>query len=201
MYCQKCGKEIGKDAEFCPGCGTRVSTRFQVSESKQPLLVLKRKFIPLNAVLGQIVFQLLFISWLAAIPASLAGEGIEALELDIPSWFTYVFVYCLFFFGIPIIGYFIEKKNAEKTEYRLWPNKLDYYKGFLAVEEKSIDWRKITEVRLRKGSIQQRYGLGTIVLSTPATGSSGRSTGLELSNIENPDDVFRLVKDLVSKAT
>ncbi|MFQ5695178.1 MAG: hypothetical protein ACE5HB_04240 [Terriglobia bacterium] len=44
--------------------------------------------------------------------------------------------------------------------------------------------------------------LGTVVLSTPATGiSRGRArSGIQVRDIENPDQVYRQVKELIERA-
>jgi membrane protein YdbS with pleckstrin-like domain len=94
----------------------------------------------------------------------------------------------------------VKKRTYEKTEYRFYKNRLEYYEGFFNIEEKSISYDRITEVGLRKGILQRQYGLGTITLSTPATGVSanraGRS-GIRVADIENPDEIYTEVKRLI----
>jgi len=48
------------------------------------------------------------------------------------------------------------------------------------------------------------YGLGMIILSTPATGSEGTGrarSGIRVADIENPDLVYSQVKELVSRGS
>ena len=81
---------------------------------------------------------------------------------------------------------------------------MEYYEGFFSVEEKTIRYKSITEVYLRKGVFQKMYGLGTIVLSTPATGSQGANhsrSGIRVVDIENPDRVYTKIKELIGKAS
>ncbi len=106
----------------------------------------------------------------------------------------------MFFLGIPLLTYWAKARTYALTEYRFFPSKLDYYEGFFTVEEKTIDYRNVTEVNLRKGIFQQKHGLGTIILSTPATGGRRARSGIRISDIENPDQVYGQVKDLVGRA-
>ena len=133
-----------------------------------------------------------------------------SLNLSLPFWFTFVFFGLLFLFGIPLIGYFAKKKTYQKTEYRFYQDKLEYFEGFFSIHEKSITYKNITEAQLRKGIIQRGYNLGTIILATPATGvygggwqsSSGRGmpfSGIKILDIEYPDDNYRKIKEFINK--
>lgn len=202
MYCQKCGKEMGSSAKFCPNCGAQASTGFQVKESETPVLKFNPVFVPLVTALSVLPLMIFFTIWGAGFFGGFGMFAVKALGLNLPGWFTFVFFGCLFFFGIPIITYISKQKNYEKTEYRFYNTKLEYYEGFFNIEEKTISYKNITEVYLRKGIIQKQYGLGTIILSTPATGSSssGRArSGIRVADIKNPDEAYRQIKELISK--
>ena len=130
--------------------------------------------------------------------------AVKVLHLPLPTWFTFAFFACVFFFGIPIVAYFSKKKTYSRTEYRFYPTKLDYFEGFFTTEEKTISYKNVNEVYLRKGVFQKMYGLGTIILSTPATGYQGSGTarsGIKVADIENPDLVYRQVKQLVGRVS
>jgi hypothetical protein len=190
VYCQKCGKKIESSAKFCPNCGAQASTGFQVKESETPVLKFNPVFVPLVTALSVLPLMIFFTIWGAGFFGGFGMFAVKALGLDLPGWFTFVFFGCLFFFGIPILTYFSKQKNYEKTEYRFYNTKLEYYEGF------------ITEVYLRKGVVQKQYGLGTIILSTPATGSSssGRArSGIRVADIKNPDEAYRQIKELISQ--
>jgi membrane protein YdbS with pleckstrin-like domain len=207
MYCKNCGAKLDNSAKFCSACGTPVSsgtTGFGKISSDKPLLVLKPVFIPLVTVLSILPVQIFFTIWGAGFFGGFGMFAVQALKLPLPPWFTFVFFGCLFFFGIPIVTYLAAKNTYAKTEYRFYNDKLDYYEGFFTVEEKTINYKNITETNLMKGIFQKKYGLGTIFLSTPATGfqsSSRARSGIRVSNIENPDDVYSKVKDLVSRVS
>lgn len=205
MYCPRCGKRISNDVNFCPGCGasiTSVSRGFKESTSQEPIFVLKPRFIPSVAVLSILPFQIFFTIWGGLFFGGFIGFGMKALGLNLPLWFMFVFFGCLFFFGIPIVTYLAGKKTYQRTEFRFYPNRLDYYEGFFTIEEKTIDYRNITEVNLRRNIFQRKYGLGTIILSTPATGySKGAAlSGIRIFDIERPQEIYRQVKELIEKA-
>ncbi len=205
MYCQKCGKEVGAEAKFCPNCGAKISSvGFAVKESDTPIFVLKPVFVPSVTIFSLLPLQIFFTIWGGMFFGGFGMFAVKALGIDLPIWSTFVFFGCLFFFGIPIIGYLSKKKNYEKTEYRFYNTKLEYYEGFFNVEEKTISYKNITEVYLRKGIFQRQYGLGTIVLSTPATEYASRGqwrSGIMIENIKNPDEAYRKIKELVSRVS
>jgi hypothetical protein len=57
----------------------------------------------------------------------------------------------------------------------------------------------VTEANLRRGVIQKNYGLGTIILSTPATGyQQGRArSGIRIADIQNSDYVYNKILGLI----
>ena len=187
-----------------PNCGTPVSTGFQASETGEPILVLKPKFLPLVTAFSILPLQMFFTIWGGGFFGGFSLFAVKALNLPLPTWSTFVFFGCLFFFAIPIVTYVAKKKSYAKTEYRFYPTKLDYYEGFFTTEEKAINYKSVNEIYLRKGIFQKMYGLGTIMLSTPATGSqdSGRArSGIRVADIENPGLVYSQVKELVSRVS
>jgi len=204
MHCQNCGQAMGKDARFCPRCGTPVSKGFQASETSEPTLRLRPKFRPMVTVLSILPLQIFFTFWGGGFFGGFSLFAVKALNLPLPTWSAFVFFGCLFFFAIPIVTYVAKKKSYAKTEYRFYPTKLDYHEGFFTTEEKTISYRSVNEIYLRKGILQKMYGLGTIVLSTPATGSedSGRArSGIRVADIETPDLAYSQVKELVSRGS
>ena len=195
------------DAKFCPGCGTGVtgaspaqaSRPAGVAKTGQPLLVVKPVLVPRLAVLESGCAGLFMAVW---------GGGflgvfsylllVKFLELGIPAWLPPTFFGALFLFGIPFLSYSLQRKAYAKTEYRFYPDHLDYYEGFWTVEEKTMGYRNITEVNLRKGILQKKYGLGTLILSTPATGGTGAArSGIRMKNIPHVDEVYQKIKGLV----
>lgn len=205
MYCRNCGGEMQNEVNFCPDCGTATGTQNQpqIQESDVPVLSLKPVFIPWAVILSIIPIHLFLTIWGGGFFGGFSMFAVGALGLDLPGWFTFVFFGALFFFGVPFVAYATQKKTYRKTEYTFYQTKLDYFEGFFTTEEKTIDYKNITEVNLVRGIIQKKYGLGTIILSTPATGVvSGRArSGIRVHDIPNADQVYRQIKGLINQAS
>lgn len=124
--------------------------------------------------------------------------------MPIPEGFPFVFFACLAFFGIPLTAYFARKKTYAKTEYRFFRDRVEYYEGFFTIEQKTALYRNVMEINLRKGIIQRRYGLGTIVLTTPGAAVSRSMAnpfgGIRIRDVREPDEVYAKVKEAVDAA-
>ena len=210
MYCTTCGHKLQNTVNFCPSCGagqdssnvatmTEERNRFSTSSSA-PVLTLKPAFVPALTVLSILPFHLFMTLWGAMFFGGFATVGLGAF-MDFPKWAPFVIAGSVFFFGIPLGAYFTKLKTYARTSYTFYPNKLEYYEGFFTVEEKTIDYANVTEVNLRKSIFQKMYGLGTIVLSTPATTHAGGRvrSGIHLCDIPNPDRVYQQIKDLLKR--
>ena len=93
-------------------------------------------------------------------------------------------------------AYYVKKKTYAKTEYKFCPDRLEYAEGFWTLENKTIKYKNITEINLRRGIIQKRYGLGTIIFSTPASGNQTKS-GIRISDIDDPEELYEIVHNLI----
>lgn len=212
MYCTTCGHELQGAVNYCSSCGagqnaSNVATMTAPLErdrssasSSTPVLTIKPMFIPALTVLSILPLHLFMTLWGAMFFGGFAMVGLGTF-MDFPRWVPFVVAGSVFFLGIPLIAYVTRLKTYARTKYTFYPTKLEYYEGFFTVEEKTIDYANVTEVNLRKGVFQKMYGLGTIVLSTPATThASGRvRSGIHLRDISNPDRVYKQVKDLLKR--
>ena len=202
MFCPDCGAQVGRTMKFCPSCGNRIKkvTKFEIVDThkiNEPILIIRPRFIGILTFLTALPLGLFFGIWGAGFFGGFSLAILDAAGMDVPCLFVFVFFGLFFFFIVPFIYFIIKKKTYNKTEYRFYPDKLEYYEGFFTVQQKSIKYRAITEVFLRKGVLQNIYGLGTIVLSTPAT---SRSSGIRLYDIPDPDNAYKEVKDLIDNA-
>lgn len=221
MFCEQCGNPLGPDAKFCSACGAFVAggavskvlpyadTQADRIPDDKPIIVLKPKFIGWVTALSVLPIQLFMTVWAGGFCGgfSTAGiKGLNALGLSgiVPVWFPFVFFASLAFFGIPGAVYFGKKRSYAKTEYRFYPTRLEYYEGWFVIQQKTIDYRHIQEVNLQKGMIQRRYGLGTLVLATPATAATGGNgtwkSGIRIVDVEDPDTLYEQVRRLVQEA-
>ncbi len=109
-----------------------------------------------------------------------------------------------------MVAFFGKKLNYSRTDYRFYPDRLEFDEGFFSINRKVINFQDVKEVTLRKGILQRIYGLGTIYLATLATGSMGNmnlfyalgfgnvsASGISVRDIENPDAVFEKVRAIV----
>ncbi len=200
MYCQKCGKEMEGNSKFCQFCGIPMGSPAQEGQVSVPVFKLKPKFISTLTILTITPIHLFLTLFVTIFFGGLGMVAVDIAGPDLPEWLTFALSGGIFFVFFPILVYTVKKKSYAKTEYRFFSDKLEYYEGFFSIEEKSIKYKNITEVYLRKGFFQKMYGLGTIVLSTPATGTqeAGQSrSGIRVRDVENPDEIYAKIKKLV----
>lgn len=204
MYCKKCGTKMDDMARFCSSCGTSLNQDTMVkNQPDKIILTVKPVFIGWATFLGLLPVTLFLTVWGAGLFGGFTFMGINALTggLDDPSvtWQPFVFWGVLFFFGVPLISYFGKKYTYKYTIYNFYGTKVEYIENFWTKEIKSVSYKRILEVNLKKGLLQQGYNLGTIVLSTAATGDISKEarSGITIANIENPDVVYNKIKQLV----
>lgn len=202
MYCKKCGTNVQNDDNFCPGCGLPVEPLAPVAETGVPVLKLRPVFVPWAVWITTLPLQAFMTIWGGGFFGGVSLFAAQALGLDIPAWSPFAFFAILFFVGIPFVAYAAQKSTYTKTEYTFYATRLDYYEGFFTTQQKTIEYKNVTEVILTRGVIQKRCGLGTITLSTPATGSiHGRArSGIQIADVPNAEQVYTQIKALVSRA-
>lgn len=202
MFCIKCGNQLEDTASFCSKCGTATSKNNNGDvdiDLDTPVVTARPVFIPWVTIASVLPIQLFMTVWAGGFFGVFGMFGLAALGLNPPPWFTFVFFGALAFFGIPFITYYAGKKTYAQTEYKFYPDRLEYSEGFWTAENKTIKYKNVTETNLRKGIIQKKYGLGTIILSTPATGiQEGRAqSGIRISDIENTEEIYNKVQELI----
>lgn len=204
MFCKKCGNKLEATAQFCSACGATTSSNDIKSDSfnsNTPIITARPVFIPWVAVASIVPIQLFATLWATGFLGGFGLFAIQALELNLPQWLPFAFFGVLAFFGIPIVLYYAKKKTYATTEYIFYRDRLEYAEGFWTTENKTIKYKNITETNLRKGVIQKQYGLGTIILSTPATGTQqGRAkSGVSVTDIENTEEIYKKVQKLMEE--
>jgi membrane protein YdbS with pleckstrin-like domain len=174
-------------------------------------LSVKPVFIGWITLLTQLPLQLFFTVWCGGFFGGIAAS-IGLLPNN--SWAAAYVIGAVAFFAIPIIAYVGKKLNYDRTEYRFYPDRLEFDEGFLTVNKKVIMFRDVKETSLRKGILQRIYGLGSIYLATLATGSTGTAnpfvtlgfgnvsaSGIIVRDISDPDGTFEKVRQLVDAQT
>jgi membrane protein YdbS with pleckstrin-like domain len=143
--------------------------------------------------------QLFMTVWGAGFFGGFGFAAIDLFGLPLPGWFFAPVFGVLFFVGIPLLTYVSHRQTYAQTEYRFYDDRLEYAEGFWTAEKKSIPLDRITEVSLRRGVIQRRYGIGTLFLATPATGGSQSRSGISLRDVPNAEQLFEQVKGLIAR--
>ena len=210
MFCHQCGSDIPERSVFCSSCGQPQAAgapgrpgrdATDPTAPSEPIMTLAPVFVPALQVLGHIPIFLFLGLWGGFFFGGFSMFFIDFLDVAIPKWAPFVGFGLLFSCVMPVISYRMNRKSYAKTSYTFYPDKLEYFEGFFTVEEKTIALDRVTEVQLRKGAVQKKYGLGTILLATPASSVGGRSaSGIRILDIENPDEVYAQVKRLVERS-
>jgi membrane protein YdbS with pleckstrin-like domain len=221
MFCEQCGKPLTPEAKFCAACGFAVSANQPANSTlayattgaerisdDEPLLVLKPVFMTWVTMAGIVPITLFMTVWAGGFCGGFSMLGVEFISkftgLVLPKGITFAFFACAAFFGIPILSYIAKKQSYRKTEYRFFADRLEYFEGYFNVQQKVIDYRNILEVNLQKGVFQKQYGLGTVILSTAASGVATNnrfgSSGIQVRDIERPDDVYLEIRQLIKES-
>ena len=183
-----------------PTTATKEPKRSEPVEDAEPTVVLRPVYVPALTFAQMLPLQIFFTIWGGGFFGGFSLVALQFIDLPIPKWLPFVGFGLAFFVGIPALVMGTARRSTEQTEYRFFRHKLEYYEGFFNVEQKSIALADVTEVSLTKGVLQSKYGLGTVVLANRASLGTGRRPGIRLANIENPDEVYRNVKQLVERA-
>ena len=170
-------------------------------------LSFKPTFICLNTLLIQIPLQLFFTLWSGGFLGGLAtSTGLFPKGSNLP--------FELFggaaFIGIPLVIYTVKKLSYHQTTYDFYDDRLEFKVGYFTLNKKSVKFKDVKEVTLEVGIFQRFYGLGTIYIATPATGSiwhwslfsaAGLGTvsakGIIMRDITNPDEAYLKIKELI----
>jgi len=166
----------------------------------------KPVFVGWITLLMQLPFQIFFAVW------SGGFFGIMAANLTGKkwAWLPPLVIGGAVFVVMPIVIYLGRKLNYARTEYRFYQDRVEFEEGFFTVNKKVVKYENVKEVTLRKGLLQQIYGLGNVYLSTLATGVDApaspfsafgfgnvSASGVTVRDIPNPDDAYETIKKLI----
>ena len=152
--------------------------------------------------------------WLAGYIGAVCGAAGQILttllyriDVGVPGFIAFS---AIGFMIAPIGILAVAKLNYARTEYRFYPDRLELEQGFFIVREKTIMFRDVKELTLRRGTLQRMCGLGTIDLSTQATDVDapspqaakfgfvpGATSGASVQDIPNPEQAFDTIKKMV----
>ena len=186
--------------------------------SNEPAFSVRPVFIGWIALLIQLPFQLFFTFWCALFFGGMfqAGGHFVGAPRVVGAQLPFIVFGAIGFLSVPLVAYLGKKLNYSRTEYRFFPDHLEFEEGFFSINEKVIRYRDVREVTLHKGFFQRFYGLGTIYLATLATGTgpSGANSGgftafsalgfgnvsasgVSVRDVPDPDQMFEKIRQLV----
>jgi membrane protein YdbS with pleckstrin-like domain len=168
----------------------------------KPLFTLKPVFLPSQTILTILPIQLFLTLWGAMFFGGFTFMIRQALFPNLPGWSTFAFFGSLFFFGVPFLAFISKKKSYEAINYNFYSDHLEFFEGFITVEEKTIKYSDIKEISLRRGPIQKKHNLGTIVISTPAINMTDKinQSGITIADIKDPKIIYSKIQELVAKS-
>lgn len=171
---------------------------------EEPITITKPKFIFSMSLLKAIPLGMFFgiFGGIGVLMAFLIMSG-QSTTGEVDPIVTSMFVVgaggC---FIVSIVLYLWYRKTAlNHIEYRIFSNRIEYFEGFFTVEQKTVNFADLSEIYLRKGMVQKRYNVGTIMLMTkgfvlPMIGMSRSMGGMLLRDIPNPDSIYKQLKQL-----
>lgn len=172
---------------------------------------LKPVFIGWLTIVAQLPLQLFLTVWAALFFGGLVSTtGFIAQGSRLP----YILFGLIPFIGLPLFIYVGKKFNYRQTEYKFFDDRLEFEEGFFSINKKTIRYRDVKEVTLRRGIVQRMYGLGTVYLATLATGTSNSAnaftafgfgnvsaSGVMVRDIPDPEGTYQKIKDLIEPQT
>jgi hypothetical protein len=106
-------------------------------------------FVGWITLLTQLPVQLFFTLWATLFfGGMLTSTGLLAKS----SWSAFYVIGVFVFFAIPIVAYVGKKLNYSQTEYRFYPDRLEFDEGFFSVNKKVIKFRDVKETRCARAS-------------------------------------------------
>ncbi len=176
-----------------------------LDKSEEPLLILKPKYLKFVAFLKSIVVAVFLglFGGIGVLMVTLIASGQPTIggTADSTTMIMFVGGAIGFFMLGAILSIWYRKTSINHTEYRIFPNRIEYFEGLFTVEQKTVKFSDISEIYLRKGVLQKQYNLGSIFLMTkgfmlPMVGARGNLGGMILRDIEDPDAIYQQLKQL-----
>jgi membrane protein YdbS with pleckstrin-like domain len=162
------------------------------SSQVEPDLCLVPRFVLAHQLLAQLPVFLFLTAWGAGLFGGLIhvvlGIGGRSMPTGVP------FIACAVVLAIllPLTSLRLTRRAHEATSYIFRAGQLEYDEGFVTLERKTLPLADITRVRLRRGWLQQRFGLGTLIVTTRAR--SGHPTRHAVRLLDVPEPAQALVE-------
>ncbi|MBU0666844.1 MAG: PH domain-containing protein [Nanoarchaeota archaeon] len=122
------------------------------------------------------------------------GFGLATILIGLFGWGGLIVVLVLFLLLL-IGGMSLQSLSLNRTMYKFYANRVEYFEGFLVKNRKTVNYDRITNIGQRKGIIEGWFGLGTVFIDT--AGSSAKGHELMMKYLKDSDRVY----DWISKVT
>lgn len=154
------------------------------------------------ALLVQLPVQLFLAFWFGGFVG-----GVSKSILGFAGPPPFVTLGAIAFFAIPCVTILGKKLSYGQTEYRFFKDHVEVTEGFFARQMKSVAYRDVREITLRRGVLQRLCGLGSIYLGTLATGSGSQfnpfsslgvdhvtASGVAVRDLPDPDASYAAIR-------
>jgi len=176
--------------------GAGSASAFRV-ESEPGVLLLAPSFALGHQLLAQLPVILFLATWGAALFGGLAHVVLGIGGRALPVWLPFVGCGVALAALLPMLGLRIAHRAHGATSYVFGAGLLRYDEGFVSLEHKTLPLGEVTRVRLRRGWLQRRYGLGTLVITTRASSGQPTRTPVKLLDLPEPERALARVRAAV----
>ncbi|NPD87988.1 MAG: hypothetical protein HGN29_04650 [Asgard group archaeon] len=149
MQREYCGADNDKDDLFCSKCEKSFSKAKGMIDEEEPLMVLKPKFVlrvHKETLTWKTLFATLFCTgffgFLFNIPFLVT---IEPFEFGI-KLYPFIIVCVVSLLGFPILWSLLRKRSHNRTEYRIFKDRIEYQVGSFTFKRRSIFYENVAEV-------------------------------------------------------
>ena len=92
--------------------------------------------------------------------------------------------------------------NLNARKYIFYPQKAEFYEGFLNIIQRTVHHNKVTDCILTKSVWDRLFGTGTISLATAGHQTTARGAlggGINLQYLDKPDKLYKELQRLLNK--
>ena len=114
------------------------------------------------------------------------------------TYIIFLIIFCVLFALLTAIIAYINKKNFEVTDYKVFDDRIDFDEGFINHKHVSVLFKDIKEIHLDQNFVQRKYNIATIRFVTPASNPNNQyaNVGVKFQDIENAQYVYAKVKEI-----
>lgn len=123
-----------------------------------------------------------------------------SIRVSLPLMLPYILIIAIIFAIINLtIAFINEKFNYKFTEYIVYSDRIEFQEGFINTKFTTLSIKNIKEFHLEKTFLQRMFDLGTIRFITAANVASSSQAGIIFRDINNVNQIYNLIKNLLEK--